>query len=783
MTKNLKSPLNLILGGSLLIFAIFLIWQYWGSYPTYGWSLITGNAFSESLSFIIGPFLVLFGLIYGLLLWQRKVLTLAKSLGLLWFSIVTLFFIIGVSQPVNIWGEASVMGAVFNMFGTVGGALLGAILFTLFLILVGQVIECWIPTENHKVSILARLGKWIHHDKGTDNVEMSYFLSFFLGFLVMSFLGFFVVKLGLFIWWLFGGLFVILVVFRLDQVKVILNKIFVHKFNVNHWELLVIAIVLTVSVLNFTQSFFPFSIGWDSHNHYLLTVNTLIESGALRTGIFPSFTEIILGIMGLFTGLSGVQFLIVFWGSFLPLTFYMVGRRFEISDKLNLGLSLALFLLPAIQFQFSKDLKMDAIYLQLLLVALVYINTKRGLLLLGFAPLMKLTALWFWPIAVMVTIYRLLLKNIRVGIISLAVLFLPFTIWAGSNLVRHGSIPKTIGQWQQVLLKGDSQSPEFKIPRIVSGTLNWVVSTEPISLPKNEEVQKKKKLKSTAFEEEVGRYSGFETNFFKKLWAIFTSPNIPEQSKQYVNIGFLWIWFLPLLALSFWYGWKLDRSKLVFTISALGFLLAWVLVAEGVGWYGLPFIILLFLLSGWFISNNKLINKFVQRIVLFVIMIAIIFGLWDRLSHVAKNPVFTSMSWSMNTLIENEERLQKVFYIEELQVADILNEDTSSNIIRIGTMTKFWVDDSDARMIEDAQLDQWSRLAQGRGHASMVQVLKDNDITYILIDRNTVSIETNRQGTLHAKFTNLQSFIESAPKESLVETVFYGKRIILLKVK
>ncbi len=787
MTKNLKISFNFLLGILLPLFGLWLIWQYWKAYPMYGWSLVSGNAFSESLSFIILPFLMVLGLVYSFLLWQRKTLTVVKGLGLLWLSIVALFMFIGLVQPINVWGSLSVVGALFNILGTVGFVLLGVVVFTLFLILMGQVVEALLPKGHHKISILAKIGAWINHNKNVDEVGMNYFLNFFMGFLVLSFFGFFMAKFGVFTWWIFGSLLVGIIVFQWEQVKTLLYKIFIQKIKLNHWQLLTVAIVMTVSVLNFIQSFFPFSIGWDSHNHYLLTINTLMESGVLRTGIFPPFTEIILGIFGVFSGLSGVQFLIVFWGSLLPLTFYWVGRRFGIAEKLNLALALALFCIPAIQFQLSKDLKMDVIYLQLLLVVLAYISTKRGLLLLGFAPLLKLTALWFLPIAVMVTIYQWLFKNIKVLLVSLVLLLLPFSLWTGTNLISHGTIPKTMGQWQNIILKGDASSPHFNIPQTLSFKPYWVASAEPVGssseVVSDEEPSSQAPLKSTAFEEEVGRYAGFETNFFKKLWAIFTSPNIPSQSKQYVNLGFLWMFFLPVLILVLVYSWKVDRSKFVLSLSALTFLLAWVFVAEGVAWYGLPFIALLWLLSGWLIANEKLIKKSVQNVVLVFVLFAVLFGLWDRLVHVLKNPIFTAMSWSMDTSKANQERLSKVFYTEELQVADILNKDPSANIIRIGTMTKFWVHDSDARMIEDAQLDIWSRLVSGRGHKSIIQVLKNNKVQYILIDRNTVSIETNGQGTLHKKFTDLQSFINTASAEGLVETLFYGKRIILLKVK
>jgi hypothetical protein len=343
--------------------------------------------------------------------------------------------------------------------------------------------------------------------------------------------------------------------------------------------------------LNFSQNFYPFSVGWDSANHYLLTIKLLIENGDLRTGIFPAFIEIVLGIFGKIFGLTGVQFLIIFWGSLLPITFYMVGKRFKINNLLNILLAISLFFIPAIQFQFSNDVKLDIIYLQLLLVILAYFQTKRSLLLLGFAPLAKLTAFWLFPVAIFSQFIDFTKKKIKIVFISIIILFLPISIFCISNLLEYGQLPSNLYQWQEILLKGKNNQPKVDFTPILSAKLDWVASINAI---KN---TKKSKYTSTSFKEEVSRYSGFETNFFKKIWAIFTSPNIPFVNKQYVDLGFLWILFLPILIFSLYLSFKQKKEIFLLSSLAISFFLPWIFITEGIAWYGGPFLILLYLIG------------------------------------------------------------------------------------------------------------------------------------------------------------------------------------------
>ncbi len=753
----MKKKLDWILGISILVYGFFLLWQYFNSYPSYGLIFDSNSIFSKNFSSIIVSFLLFLLVTIGVMFWQKTKITLAKIFLFLWLGLTGYLLLFGVLQPQDVFANQNfflILLKLLLIFGVMFG---GSIIFTLILIVVGKITLTKIQKESFKQQSLTNI-----------------FLYFFLGFFVFSFLGFFLAKIGFFIFPVFVGFFVFILIFFWNDFKELLNKFYFRKVRLDVWQVLVISLVLSVVILNFSQIFFPFSIGWDSSNHYLLTTKSLIEDGFLRGGIFPPFVEIIMAIFGKFVGLSGVQFLFIFWGSFLPFTFYMVNKHFKLKESLNIMLSLSLFVLPAISFQLSKDIKLDVIYLQLLLIILVYFRKRISLLLLGCAPLIKLTAFWFFPVVFFMQFIGFSKKKIKTILISILLLILPFSIWGTVNLINYGSVPKGIVQWQNVLLKGKDVQPEIKTSKLLSIKQNLIVSLEPIK-------STKLKYLSTAFKEEVGRYSGNQSNLFKKIWAIFTSPNIPRANKQYIDLGFLWILFLPFWVFSFYEGIRKRNEIFLFSFLAVGFFIPWIFMAEGIAWYGLPFLILLFIISGKILTQYKKL-KITNLVIIFFIFISIFMGIFGRLAHSGMNQILTSLSWASTPTTENANRLSNIYFDEERKVANILNNDSEAIILRIGTLVKFWLSSPDSRVVEDPQLDIWSKLTYGQPEEKILDILKNNKIKYLLIDRGTISIETNQKGTLHKKFTDLQNFVLSSQKNNKTDTLFFGKRIILIRL-
>ncbi len=757
--KKITKYWDFLLGIFVLLYGSFLLWQYFIAYPTYNFLFDSNSIFSKNFLSIILPFVLLFLVFVGMFLWQKTKITLVKIFLFLWLGLIGYLLFIGILQPQDVFVNQNIFLVFLKLLLTFGTMLISSFVFSLILIVSGKL-------------FLNKLWK-----ESIDKEIINIFLYFFIGLFIFSFLGLFLIKIGFFVLPVFVSIFIFILSFFWIEFKKLLNIFFVHKINLNFKYIILISLVLSVVILNFSQTFFPFSLGWDSSNHYLVTTKLLIEEGVLRGGIFPPFLEIIMAIFGKFVGLSGVQFLFIFWGSFLPFIFYLVARKFKVKEPLNILLSLSLFLLPAISFQLSKDLKLDIIYLELLLIILVYFRKRISILLLGFAPLIKLTAFLFFPIVILFLFIKYFKKGLKLFLFSVFWLVLPFSIWGGVNLINYGHLPSNISQWQNILLKGKTIQPQINFSKILSLKQNLVVSIKAIST-KSTEIEK---YSSTAFKEEVGRYSGNESNFFKKIWAIFTSPKIPILNKQYVDLGFLWILFLPIFIFSLYEGIKKKDEIFLLSLLAMEFFILWIFMTEGVAWYGLPFIAILFILLGKILTRYKEL-KITNLVIVFFVSISIFTGFLNVLSQVSINQLLTSLSWASTPTTENADRLASIYFDEELQVTNILNKDPKAIVFRVGTLVKFWLSNPDERTIEDPQLEIWRKLSYGKSNEMLFNILKKNKIKYILIDQGTISIETDQQGTLHKKYKNLLDFISFSKKDKKINILFFGKRIILIRL-
>lgn len=783
MKKLILARLDWVLGLGLLGYGFFLLLNYWGAYPTYGWGIepdlsIPGSSgFQQNIKSIWFPFLLLFLSIWGGLTWKGRKVSIFGLTLCLWLGLAGFLLLSGLLQSGNIFEEISFLGMLFKVLLTTGIILLGVVVFTILLIGFGLVLMRFFGVPKVSSNFWHKILLSIHvkDDSEAEDSGLQYWLYFFMGFICLSFLVFLLTTLDLFILPVLVTFLAFIVIYFWKEFREILSNFFVHRIELSSWQTVVLAIVFGITILNIAQSFFPFSLGWDTSNHYLLTTKILMETGELRTGIYPAFMEMVLSVFGKFTGLSGVQFLIVFWGSFLPLSLYMLGRMFKLSESLNLLLVLSFFLLPAVQFQLSKDLKLDIIFCQLIITILAYLPKRKAMFLLGFAPLAKLTAFGFFPVAIGVSFWKRGRCKIKAILVSMGLLFLPFSIYAGMNLWAHGSIPKTMGQWQSVLLKGENLQPLVHIPQVISAKPNWVVSTEKIVSSKD------KKYVSTSFEEEIGRYAGFESNLFKKLWAVFLSPNIPKLNKQYVDLGFIWIFLLPFFVWSFFVAFKKKKKSLLFYFLAITFFFLWLFILGGVAWYSLPFILLVFVLGGGFFTKEKDMY-YTYKVFHFFLFISVLFGLWGFGLHVSQSSIKTTLSWAVDPTTKTAEQLSRLYHGEARSVADIMNIDTQKKILRVGTFAKFWLDQPDRRVIEDPQLDILGRMMHGRSNQAILQILKDNKITYLLFDRGTMSIETNKKGTLHQKVAQIDSFIQEMRKQQKIKILFWGKRIILVQL-
>ena len=714
--------LNNIFYGIFFIIGLALCFFFIDSHPTYLNFSFRG----------LGTFLCLWGGILAWLYYQRKNLLFWKLFPPLFLGLA--LFLFGVSYTGEAFGDLNGIFVFGKILLTLGLSFFAFALICLFLISFGRMI-------------------WRKDD---------FFGTILFGFVGGTVLGFVLMSLG--VWNLFTVLLLCLFAmwYARNYLGGCLKNVQNLKLKFSFLETFLVSFLLSVVVINFAQTFFPFSLGWDSSNHYLLTIQTLMDAGILRGGINPPFVEIFMSLWGSLGGIALVQFLFVAFGSASLLVFFSLAKSKKISSQKALLLSSALFLLPALQFQFSKDLKLDVIFLEFLLGSLYLWDRKfykSSIFLLGVSPLLKLTALWFFPFVGL----ALLFKFKRKIFLFFCLLASPLLFWIGTVFVFSGN------SFEHLM-----HSPRFYLTLQSNG-----VVFDPSFLGKPEKnIESTASVESTAFMEEVGRYSGFSSNVFWRLKDLFQNTEIPLSQKQFVDIGPFWaLFFLFLIVGGLFRFIKYSKDYVLLMGLSGSFFLFWFFMGQGVAWYGIPFLAILFLWGGRYIF--ELVPK---SLVFFFLGISLFLGGISRLSNMNQMSFLTSASWALFPTELNRDRLALMFFDEAFEVSKILNQNRAYRIYRVGTMARFWIEKGEPRILDDPQLDlfqSWFALSDFEG---LLNGFEGNEIRYLLIDLGGSSIEKDKNGTLHQKFSNLESFIKWGVENKQMKLVFYGKRIALVEV-
>jgi hypothetical protein len=700
MNNALKFIFSFNFGKYLLIglFVFLIILTFFKNHLNY-FSLVSGFNFISA----IPTFLISFATAGSLLFFNKKKILAIEIVFYLFITVLATFFVFGLIQ--NLFVEISLIEVFLRIFGTLFVFFFLAVFFTFFLAALGDVVI---------VSLKKK--------------EVQFWEKFILGLGIWALLlwpigrfGFFEIKFLL-------PIFIIFSLTFWQNFLQVSKELINQKIELNNKEVLLLAIFLVVISNNFLHHFLPFPLGWDTATEYFLTVKNLIATGSLRNGILPAAIEIVLASGSVFFGMSFTSFLLLFWGSFLPIFIISFAKEIGVSRLIAIVFALTFFLLPAIEFQLSKDLKLDVILLETILVALVFWRRKYfhlSAFLLGIAVVQKLTVFFFFPAFLILIIIKKI--NLRSKILVILTLFLPLFVFGITNFasLNYPSL-QNFQNAKEVFLYAKNLDQKIDFTEFApQGT--------------------------TGFKEEVGRYSGFSKVFFKKIVALLTSKEIPTPQKQFVDLGF---WFFVLFPFFMWEFFKkakdTKRKDLEILFLAMIFFVFWIWLGFGVPWYGFPALVILGIYFLKFITNQKLLWG--------VLFFSIFVGFVSRMQNFSLNPAIASVSWASFPNIQNAKRLEKKFFNAEMTVVEIVNKNLNTKIWRIGTLTKFWILDPDKRVFDDPQLDYFSIVFSEKNDLETLDFLRRNNFEFIILDRGTTSIEKNKNSSLHQKFNDFEIF-------------------------
>ncbi len=258
-------------------------------------------------------------------------------------------------------------------------------------------------------------------------------------------------------------------------------------------------------------------------------------------------------------------------------------------------------------------------------------------------------------------------------------------------------------------------------------------------------------------EEELGRYWGFRqgvSHYLSLPWR--TVMNIDHAGYYVTTMPALLLFPLLLLLPFFWL--KSGRWLRWLGAGTAFLLLQWMLLANGVPWYGIGvFLGLIIGLEALYLKAPDRLNRIAAGTLIALSLVSNFghrFWQYEMQRNLLEYPMGKASAETMKE--------RTIPHYDE--IADIIVErhDTLEKqpyVYRIGTFIPYFVPRNlEIIAISDHQLDVFNCLNQERNHALTLQRLQALGFNSIVFDTNTATIETDQQGSLHQKVDAFVNF-------------------------
>ena len=250
----------------------------------------------------------------------------------------------------------------------------------------------------------------------------------------------------------------------------------------------------------------------------------------------------------------------------------------------------------------------------------------------------------------------------------------------------------------------------------------------------------------------------------------------------FIPLLLLLAWPLSLLTRQRFKHWPKDLQGI--SVFLLAYLIFWGLLGNTISWYAmllwtvLPAIMVYYLQepTHYLPATSKSLTKILLGS---VIGIQLLLNLGITFSSSQPNQANEQIyNWPMveyasRSDIDQEETLG-LFDPISPQIIDILNRDEEALIYRINTYLQFHIDKNDQRVFEDNQLQRFAEILNTvKEPENFLDVLKANQIRYILYDINSPSLDRTPEKSLQQKCITLLNLLLQSPKAELILTDNY----------
>ena len=269
--------------------------------------------------------------------------------------------------------------------------------------------------------------------------------------------------------------------------------------------------------------------------------------------------------------------------------------------------------------------------------------------------------------------------------------------------------------------------------------------------------------KSTAREEELGRYWGSRTGWGHYLtlpWR--TVMNIDSAGYYVTTSPSLLLFPLLLLLPAFWLA---SGMWLRWLAAASFFLVAqWAVLANGVPWYGIA------MLLGPLVGLEVLVLKAPDRLNRIAISVLITLGILSCISM--RSWQFEQqrnlIEYAMGKASASTMRERTIPHYNDITAEVLARKQSMPDrpyLYRIGTFIPYFIPKNlEVIGMHDHQVDFFSCLHQERNNALTLKRLQALGFNSIIFDTNTATIERNPNGSLHKK---VEEFVRFANDETL----------------
>lgn len=723
--------------------------------------------------FIIGGVFFLFvaNLIYEAVIEKKKKLEI-KLTPFEFFVLFTFLFFLVYNRWVSYFGyDAPIKYS--SIFYKYAAFLSQLFVIILFILMIGKKIKDAL-FENNKDQILELI---YSYGLGSAFIALfSYFLALFNVFNIK--------------YLIILSILVLLICFK--NLIYWLKKVFIEKieFTAKFFDpfVFLFLFLLIIIVHNLLELIRPIPVGFDDMGVYMNNAKLMAGYGHLISGAMSYYWELFTatGIV-MFKNMTVAMMLSFSAGIFSIFAVYyfiktyLKKRGLEPILVRNYSLlgAVIFYSLPSIFFQSSNDMKVDIIGLYFSLLGFIafwqwkdsYLGQRAEIsngsyrflilsaLFIGFSIAIKYTNLLFLFVMFLYLIYIVFTKykfNIKKYLICLFFVLIAF-------------IPL-----MPISIRNIYQTKSFSVYNIRFGSsenqkiiLDPPFSSDLVGAESN--FDKYMKERRTGDREEVLRYIGYEKGVKKYLLLPFRATNNTLTNGLYVDIGYLFLIFVPIC---FFYYLTLTKNKKeenkifkeIFIFSSI-FWILWIFSASGIIWYGYSgFIFLLILLiEGLFLVSRTRYLKYISYILILIWLTSVLFLKSTVLP--SYNIVVDPENFRFARGEIDEKTLIDEMFNPYIKVMRAISEDIDQNpqnppkVYRVGTFYKYFISKNDKTVLDDQMLDKFTFAYQDRDDQKMLERLQNNNIKYLIVDKNMVNVDVTPEKSFVKKYNDFMSFL------------------------